>query len=220
MMIFREPRAANRQSAGPPRDRSRSVPRAAGAHGLSSPGVVPRAYIRGAVFGLPLAAAALWMAAVTTTGAPARLDEPQATGEAAPPAPAPWFDLERQRARLEQIATAPDVVPSRNPFRFPAPPARTARSPLGQRASTDQPALSESPVPLADALVPVRLIGIAASPSSDGTRRSAILSGLGQVFIAGAGDLVAGHFRVAAVGEDAVELHDETTGQVVRLGLR
>lgn len=176
--------------------------------------------LRGAVIGLPLAAAALWMASVTTTGAPARLAEPQTGAEAAPAAPAPLFDLERQRARLEQIVNAPDVVPSRNPFRFAAPPVRATRPPLVRPAPADQPALSESPLPLANAPVPVRLIGIAASPSSDGTHRSAILSGLGQVFIAGAGDLVAGHLRVAAVGEDAVELHDDTTGQVVRLGLR
>jgi hypothetical protein len=88
------------------------------------------------------------------------------------------------------------------------------------RAAEGQPARSDGPVAVADPPVPVRLIGIAASPSTDGPRRSAILSGLGQVFIVGAGGLVGDQYRVAAVGEDAVELHDETTGRVVRLGLR
>ena len=218
-MVFLDPHAADRQPVRPPLDGARGALRVAEGRGLSTPLTGPRGYVRGAVLGLPLAAAALWMASVTTTGAPPAPAEPQAaaTAEAAH---APWFDLERQRARLEQLAEAPDVGPSRNPFRFAAPPVRPAEPSPVRRVAAGQPALSDSPVAVADPPVPVRLIGIAASPSTDGPRRSAILSGLGQVFIVGAGGLVGDQYRVEAVGEDAVELRDETTGRVVRLGLR
>jgi hypothetical protein len=176
-------------------------------------------YLRGAAFGLPLAAAALWMLSVTTTGAPPAPVERPAAAEAEA-MPAPWFDLAHQRARLERLTTAPAVVPARNPFRFATPPARPTRPSAVRRVPADQPALSDSPLSPPDAPLPVRLVGIAASPSTGGTPRSAILSGLGQVFIAGAGDLVAEHYRVSAVGEDAVELRDVATGRIVRLALR
>ena len=176
-------------------------------------------YVRGVALGLPLAAAALWLVSTTTTGAPPAPEAPAAA--AAPAAGAsPWFDLQRQRARLDQFTAAPAVVPSRNPFRFEAPPVRPGQSAAAERVPARQPARSgDAPTP-AEPVVSVRLVGVATSPSANGPSRSAILSGLGQVFIAGEGDLIAGRYRVTTVGEDAVELLDEATARVVRLALR
>jgi hypothetical protein len=174
--------------------------------------------LRGAALGLPLLAAAFWLASVTTTGAPPATAEPAAAPAAGTPI-VPWFDLERQRARLERLTAAPPVSPSRNPFRFGSRPRRASTAPLTDRAPDDPAALADRAVPAAPS-VPVRLVGIAAGAADDGPFRSAILSGLGQVFIAGAGDLVAERYRVTAVGEDAVELSDEMTGRVLRLALR
>jgi hypothetical protein len=184
-----------------------------------APGHEPAAYLRGALVGLPLAAAALWMVSTTTTGAPPAPAE-HAPAAAAETAANPWFDLERQRARLEQLTAAPAVSPSRNPFRFGAPPPRPSQPPVPGRSDDERPALSGRPLAPVEAPVPVRLVGVAGRRTPDGPSRSAILSGLGQVFVAGAGDLVAGRYRVTAVGEDAAELRDETTGQIVRLALR
>ena len=50
--------------------------------------------------------------------------------------------------------------------------------------------------------------------------RTAILSGLGDVFLVKAGEIVASRYEVVAVGADAVELRDLGTGRTLRLGLR
>lgn len=175
-------------------------------------------YLRGAAFGLPLAAAALWVVTATITGAPPAA--PARASSSAAPSPTPWFDLERQRARLLQLAAAPPTEPARNPFRFGAQPApRPSRLSVPGLARADRLPLSES-APSQESPPPLRLVGMATRQSPDGPARLAILSGLGQVFVAGPGDVVAERYRLTAVGEDAVELRDEATGRLVRLALR
>jgi hypothetical protein len=163
------------------------------------------------------------MVSVTTTGAPPapaeRTPAEHAQAATSDAAPASWFDLERQRARLEEFSATPPAPPGRNPFRFGSPPDRPVQ-PMEGRFPASRPSISDNPLPPAEPAVPVRLVGVATSGSSDVATRSAILSGLGQVFVAAAGDLVADRYRVTAVGEDAVELRDEATGRIVRLALR
>ncbi len=50
--------------------------------------------------------------------------------------------------------------------------------------------------------------------------RTAVISGLGQLFFAKAGDNVTTRYTVTAIGADAVELRDATTGETVRLALQ
>jgi hypothetical protein len=175
-------------------------------------------YLRGAALGLPLAAAALWLVTATTTGAPPAASS--GISSSADPAATPWFDLERQRARLLQHATMPPSAPARNPFQFAAQQAPRPSGPSAPGlAPADRLAPGESAASL-EPPVPVRLVGMATRQSPDAPARLAILSGLGQVFVAGPGELVAERYRVTAVGEDAVELRDEATGRLVRLALR
>jgi hypothetical protein len=175
-------------------------------------------YLRGAAFGLPLAAAALWLVTATTTGAPPAA--PARAASSAVPSPSPWFDLERQRARLLQQANAPPTEPARNPFRFGAQPTpQPSRLSVPGLPRAGRPSLRES-APPQESPLPVRLVGMATRQSSDGPARLAILSGLGQVFVAGPGEMVGERYRLTAVGEDAVELRDEATGRLVRLALR
>jgi hypothetical protein len=72
--------------------------------------------------------------------------------------------------------------------------------------------------------MPLTLSGIAedVGPDSDGAPlvRTAVLSGLGDVFLAKAGDTILSRYEVVAIGADAVELKDLTTLRTIRLGLR
>jgi len=50
--------------------------------------------------------------------------------------------------------------------------------------------------------------------------RTAVIAGVGQLFFAKAGDTLGGRYTVTAIGADAVELRDATTGETVRLALQ
>ena len=50
--------------------------------------------------------------------------------------------------------------------------------------------------------------------------RTAVISGLGQLFFAKAGDPVTARYTVSAITTDAVELRDVTTGETLRLALQ
>jgi hypothetical protein len=107
------------------------------------------------------------------------------------------------------------VRPSRNPFQFrsrPAPVMRPARV-----AEVVSPAISEPPAPPRPEL---KLAGIAEDPSGGGPVRTAVISGMGQVFLVKEGDQVTARFRVARIAADAVELIDSSDGSSWRLALR
>ncbi|HXH05575.1 MAG TPA: hypothetical protein VNI83_03190, partial [Vicinamibacterales bacterium] len=115
----------------------------------------------------------------------------------------------RLRARL--AAVAPPAPEARNPFRFetPAPPSvRRAPEP------------SPEPPPADASALPLSLEGIAEDVAAGVRRRIAILSGLGDVHLAGVGDLIAGRYEVVAVGAEGVQLRDTAAGRVVTLTLR
>lgn len=132
-------------------------------------------------------------------------------------------EIESQAARLRtRLASAPQPAPSeRNPFSFQVSPPRPTRMPVAA-ASVDDPAAL--PIPAAPEPAPLTLSGIAEEASADDKAatpvRTAVLSGFGDVFLAKAGDTLAGRYQVTAVGADAVELKDLTTGRTIRLGLR
>jgi hypothetical protein len=68
----------------------------------------------------------------------------------------------------------------------------------------------ESPVAAVPPLPPLSLIGFA----SEGAARTAIISGLGDLFLAREGDRIASQYRVSRIGADGVEvtsLADDTT---------
>jgi hypothetical protein len=64
-------------------------------------------------------------------------------------------------------------------------------------------------------------MGIAEQPIADGVQRSAVIGGAGtDIFIVTTGEMVAGRYKVKAIGADAIELEDVTTGGLRRLALR
>ncbi len=128
-------------------------------------------------------------------------------------------DIQSQAARLRaRLATAPEPGgSSRNPFAFHVPPPQPRPVPRGatRPAGDLRPALSVPEPP------PFSLSGIAEDENPAGVRiRTAVLSGMGDVFLVKAGDTVRERYSVIAVGADAVELNDLVTGRTIRLGLR
>ncbi|MGE5245034.1 MAG: hypothetical protein ACM3SQ_12465 [Betaproteobacteria bacterium] len=155
------------------------------------------------------AALAAWISAAATS------DSHQPLRQAPPAAPPDTrsqqlaADVARLHARLHPQA-APRQ-PGRNLFEFERP--RTARA-----ASSVH---SAPPVDVATPPAPdFTLDGIAEDPGPDGPVRTAIIAGLGQLFLAKEGDAVTPRFKVVRIGADVVELLDADGGTTVRLALR
>jgi hypothetical protein len=152
-----------------------------------------------------------WLAAAAGVGRPSIPQVPGPSAESVQ-LDAVAAGVQSQASRLrERLAVAPAPGAAiRNPFAFAArelpPPAvrKTAASP--------------DPAPVAD--VPPEpdlvLIGMA----EDGTTRTAIIGSGEELLMAAEGQTVAGRYRVAKVGPDAVELLDLTNGATRRLFLR
>jgi len=124
-------------------------------------------------------------------------------------------EVQAQAVRLrERLASAPAPQPRpRNPFAFapaPRPPPRSVPAPaepVPPPPVMTEPALS--------------LIGMAEDRTPDGPLRTAIITAPGgELFMVRVGDHVSARYRVEAIGADAVELADLTTGAVRRLALR
>jgi hypothetical protein len=130
-------------------------------------------------------------------------------------------EVEQQAVRLrERLAQAPtpDAEP-RNPFSFA--PARASRRMAAMPGATVHAATVTTDPPPAALPPPLVLMGIAEEPSFEGTHRTAIFGGSGEtVYIVMEGQTFADRYKVKAIGIDAVELEDVTTGGVRRLALR
>jgi hypothetical protein len=162
--------------------------------------------------GVSSLAVASWFSAASTPD----VRTPAAPVEHARPAQ----DLDRSSAVMQtEVARlrdrlSPSAAPThaRDLFRFAG------------RVQRPQPELAPEPVVAIEAPAPERpalqLIGVAEDESADGTVRTAIVSGHGDVFLVKAGDLVAGQYRVEQVTADAVQLTDTTTSVPTTLALR
>jgi hypothetical protein len=126
-------------------------------------------------------------------------------------------DVQSQAVRLRaRLASAPALAsPRRNPFSFAAPAA------IRVRHAAPAPALAPvAAQPFPDLVL--ELAGIAEQKVDDaGVKRTAMVIGPGdQLFMVTQGQELAGRYRVSAVGADAVELEDLSTGATRRLALR
>jgi hypothetical protein len=160
------------------------------------------------------AALAAWFAAAMT---PARPPLPRLTSTSEP-IDATGAALASEIARLrERLRPEPAPrAPIRNPFRF-----RTAPGPAAFAPAVDLPVvpLSEPDVLRSN----LTLAGIAEDPGPEGTVRTAIISGSGQLFLAKQGDAVADRgitYRVEQIFEESVELTDLNGGATFRLTLK
>jgi hypothetical protein len=127
-------------------------------------------------------------------------------------------DVQSQAARLRQRLAAPTVLqpPARNPFSF-----ATRERFVARRVSA---AVAAEPEPPVDPIVTepeLALIGVAENRTASGLVRTAMIVGAAdQLFMVGQGEAIDGRYEVVAIGADAVELKDMTTGATRRLALR
>jgi hypothetical protein len=165
-------------------------------------------------FGVSALAVASWFAGASTSGLR------PAIVPLAPPRPAPldrsMAVLQSEVARLHE-RLAPTAIPtrSRDLFRF------STRAPRRPLPAAPAPVAAEASAPAAAPAAPVlKLIGIAEDSLPEGVVRTAIVSGLGDVFLVRPGDMVGGRYRVEQVSGSAVQLTDVTTAAGSTLALR
>jgi hypothetical protein len=169
--------------------------------------------IRGLVAVAIVGAVAAWVLAAAGE-APALPDAPdlrqaEADAERAAVVEA---SVARLRARLADMPARPEGT--RNPFRF-EPRARQSRSHVSRTVAPDTVAHA-APV----ARPELRLIGMAEDSHDGTTERTAVVSGLNQVYLVKEGEQIAMRFLVKRVGADAIEVEDLSDGTPITLGLR
>lgn len=158
-------------------------------------------------FGVSTLAIASWFASASTSGV-----RPPVIPSAPPRISAldlSVASLQSEVGRLhERLAPTSTPTRSRDLFRFggraPKRPATRGRAVVPQVS----PAVE---VPAALPVAPLALIGIAEDAAAEGVVRTAIVSGLGDVFLVKAGDSIRDRYRVGIVSADAVEIVDLAT---------
>ena len=120
-------------------------------------------------------------------------------------------ETSRLRSRVEtQTALGP---PPRNPFRFEEP-----RPPRVVRPSS--PAVELPPAPVRPPVPTLSLVGIAENATPDGPARTAVVSGMGQLFLLKEGEQFGGMFRVLRIGAESVEILNTRDNLPVRIALK
>ena len=173
---------------------------------------------RGAAYGGLFCLLAAWLASAASTTFTNQGSTDGAAAVSSSPDP-PNLDFHGQAARLrERLAAAPvPQAPHRNPFLFERSPERQAPVRRARELAPVGTAMTPLPVP-EPALF---LVGVAEDRGPQGPLRTAILTDDREgTFIAAVGDVVGGRYQVQAIGADAVELKDVSTGGVRRLALR
>ncbi|HEV3217981.1 MAG TPA: hypothetical protein VGZ27_19805 [Vicinamibacterales bacterium] len=123
-------------------------------------------------------------------------------------------NLVSQEARLRDHAgSVPLASSKRNPFRF------GSRKPDGVVPQQGSAAPVIAAAPPAPPRPDLNFLGVAESKTPQGTRRTAIISGGGQLYLVTEGEPVAGRYRVVTIDSDAVTLRDDS-GTDLRLSLK
>ncbi len=120
---------------------------------------------------------------------------------------------ERLRTRLSH-APSP-ALNSRNLFSFA--PAAVPHAPSRHLAASVEEA---EPIPMPPPPLPLTLMGIAENPAPAGPVRTAILASGDEVYMVTVGQTIAARYSVTAIGADAIELKDLSTGGFRRLALK
>jgi len=163
--------------------------------------------------GVSVLAVASWLASASTSGVRSRV---------VPPAPHMPDRLDRSSAALQSEMTrlhdriGPTAAPmkSRDLFHFNV---RTIRRP--EKAATVSPEAAVSAPMLAAPRPVLKLIGIAEDDSENGSVHTAIVSGLGDLFLVKTGETIAGQYHVDQVSADAVQITDTSTSAATTLVL-
>jgi hypothetical protein len=169
---------------------------------------------RTATIGVIGGALAVWLAAAATSGI---RDSVPPSGPITPPAiDARGAELATEVQRLHERLrpSAEPHQPGRDLFAFERPKPKAA--PIVAPVSVPAEAVIATPVP-----PPLRLSGLAEDSAPDGTPvRTAIISTIGQLFLAKEGDLVTPRYRVVKISADVVELVDLIDNSTLRLALK
>ena len=123
--------------------------------------------------------------------------------------------MQSEVARLHN-RMAPTATPShsRDLFRF------AGRAPRPTTGASQRPAAQTAEAPVETPSKPtLQLIGVAEDESAEGMVRTAIVAGLGDLFLVKQGDIVAGQYLVERVTADAVQLTDTSTSASTTLTL-
>ena len=116
-------------------------------------------------------------------------------------------------APTSQMRSVPLDSSTRNPFLFGSKRGSGPPQPSGATPAAVAPAAAPPVQPS------LNLAGMAERQTPQGVRRTAIISGDGQLYLVTEGEMVAGRYRVITVDSDAVTLRDEG-GTELRLVLR
>lgn len=166
-------------------------------------------------FGVSTLAIASWFASASTSSV---------RPPVIPPAPPRVSALDLSVASLqsevgrlhERLAPTSTPTRSRDLFRFGG---RAPKRAVAPGRVVDAQVTPAAEVPAAPPVPPLALIGIAEDAAADGVVRTAIVSGLGDVFLVKPGDSIRDRFRVGAVSADAVQIIDLTTDTASALTL-
>ena len=158
-------------------------------------------------------AVASWFSAASTPElrTPSLLERASSSGELDRSAATMQSEVARLHDRI-----APTATPShaRDLFRF------AGRAPRPMNGAPQRPAVQAAEAPVETPARPtLQLIGVAEDESADGMVRTAIMAGLGDLFLVKAGDIVAGQYLVERVTSDAVQLTDTSTSASTTLTL-
>jgi hypothetical protein len=158
-------------------------------------------------------ALAAWLAAAATTGV---RNDPKSVVRHLQPTDRSSVALANEISRLHE-RLRPSVTPrqpGRNVFSFGAVKPRTVAASPTVRPALSEPSVAKAPPP------PLKLSGIAEDTTPEGIVRTAIISGLGQLFLVKEGEQIAGRYRVVKVSGEAAELADLTDSTTIRLALK
>jgi hypothetical protein len=125
--------------------------------------------------------------------------------------------IQSQSSRLHgYLNSVPPLKPvRRDPFRFGARPAPASPAGVGTPRLVEDASLAAT-----ELAVPLKLAGVAEDSAGDAIVRTAIISGMGQLFLVKEGEEFGGRFRVVRIGPDAASVTDRTTGMTVTLALK
>ena len=170
---------------------------------------------RTATIGVVGGALAAWLAAAATSGIREGTDSPVPTR---PPIDRTAATLESEVSRLHDRLrpTATPRQPGRNLFSFAVPkPPSPLPPPVEPRPALVEPETAPRPAPPA-----LKLSGIAEDATPNGLVRTAILSGLGQLFLVKEGENVTERYRVVKISSEVVEITDLGDGTILRIALK
>lgn len=170
------------------------------------------------LLGLLAVLVAVWVSSASLPSAPVESAAEKAARAAAAAQPAPLpFDVTAvaERLRVQRREAPSPRRDGRNPFEF----AATRVTPPPHVAAPSTPAPSVASEPATPPPPPLTLSGIVDKTDGDQKVRTAVISGLGQLFFAKTGDTIATRYEVTAITPDVVELRDIYTKQTTRLAL-